>query len=355
MQPKDSPRAEIPASSARQRAHSGQEWRHKILPPNILRASGEQSQQPPDFPGPPIASSMPPLQTRSRAEPSIAMKPILKLTVILTLLPFAAYAIAGRPIRDLLLLCSASADVAVDGALHQIPVEIRDRKLDHDVSHQRQQLTDHQVALNLSRRELDNLAEQVQQLQERSGRRQRLLAEAYPVLQQAMVEERTQVEFAGSVHTLGDFKKHLDALLAEDEREQRVLAIRGEGLQKLQASVTDGELALVDMRSALLSLEQEIELLRARREQAELDGKTLDMVAAASAATGVSTSVGKETERLRNEVTKLEVGNEARRSTVPGAAAKNVVVRDWDRLERLKAIHSGSAAPVIKESGENLR
>ncbi|MBK8100892.1 MAG: hypothetical protein IPK26_27715 [Planctomycetes bacterium] len=281
------------------------------------------------------------------------MKLFLKITATVVALLLGTFVIAGRPLRELTGLFAAGADVAVDSAIDQIPTEVRDRKLDHDVQQQRQQLTDHQVALNLSRRELDSLAEQVQQLEERKGRRQRLLAEAYPVLQQATVENRAEVEFAGSKHALADFQRNLDALLTEDERETRVLGIRKEGLQKLQASVTDGERALVDMRSALVALEQEIELLRTRREQAELEGKTLDMVSAVAAVPGSSSPVGAETERLRQDVGKMEAGNEARRAAVPAAGSKNVVARDWERLERLKAIHGGAeVTPKVEAAVE---
>ena len=158
------------------------------------------------------------------------MKLFLKILTVLLALPLCAFVIAGRPLSDLTGLFSAGADVAVDSAIDQIPTEIRDRKLDHDVQQQRQQLTDHQVALNLSRRELDTLAEQVRVLEERKGRRQRLLAEAYPLLQQATIEHRAEVQFAGNKHTLAEFQRNLDALLVDDERESRVFGIRAEGL-----------------------------------------------------------------------------------------------------------------------------
>lgn len=86
-------------------------------------------------------------------------KKIAKLFLSLLLLAVVLFLLAGRPIGELIGLLRASADVAVGNVVDQVPDEVRDRRLDHDMQLQRRQLTDHQVALNLSRRELDTLAE----------------------------------------------------------------------------------------------------------------------------------------------------------------------------------------------------
>ncbi len=288
------------------------------------------------------------------AESSLIQGPTMirfwKSSLALVLVPVGLFLLAGRPVRELFGLVRASADAAVDGVVDGVPDAIVDRKLDSDVQLQRRQLTDHQVALNLSRREVDTLTEQVKELEERGARRKRLLSEAYPVLQQATVDGWTEVEFAGGKHTLAQFQGNLDQLLAEEEREQRQLEIRRAGLAKLTTSVTDGERALSDMRDALLALEQEIDLLRLRRDQAELEGRTLEVVSAVGGPglLAASTEVGAQTEQLREQVGRLEATNEALRTVVPSvsAAAANRVARDWERIERLKALRaeSGPAA-----------
>ena len=288
---------------------------------------------------------MPDCRRQSR---NTSMRSLYKISLGLLVLPVGLFFVAGRPLSELLGLFRASAGVAVDGVVEQVPTEVKDRKLDNDMQLQRRQLTDHQVALNLSRRELDVLAEQVKQLEDKAARRQRLLQEAYPVLQQATAENRTTVEFAGAQHTLVEFQQNLDALLAEDTREKRQLDIRRAGLAKLTTSIGDGERALTDMKDALLALEQEVELLRTRREQAELEGRTLDLVSAVAAAPGqATTAVGAQAEQLRKDATRLEAGNEARRAGLPTATTSNPVARDWERLERLKSIHEGRANAVV--------
>jgi phage shock protein A len=281
------------------------------------------------------------------------MRPLILLAALVVAIPIGLYLVAGRSLGELFGYTRASAQVTVDKTLEQVPVEVRDQKLDNDVELQRRALTDHQVALNLSRRELDNLSAQIAELEGSLGRRERLLSEAYPVLQKAMADSLSEVQFAGNTRSLAEFQRDIDQLLGDQEREQKQLEIRRSGLTKLKASVTQGESALSEMRDSLLALQQEIDLLRARREQARLEGQTLDMVGAVSGASlPNSTAVGAEAARLRAEVDRLEAGNEAKRETIPGSAGPNRVAADWERLERLKAFQaqtapgaSGSSAP----------
>lgn len=63
-------------------------------------------------------------------------KYILSGLVLLTLL----FVVAGRNLRDLAGYFRASADVAADGLTEQLPTEVHDRKLDHDLERARQEL-----------------------------------------------------------------------------------------------------------------------------------------------------------------------------------------------------------------------
>jgi len=283
------------------------------------------------------------------------MSMLFKAAATLLALPIGLYAVSHRSLGELFGLTRAGADVAVKGAMGQVPTEVHDQKLDNDVELQRRQITDHQVALNLSQRELETLASQVQDLDERAARRRRLLGEAYPVLQAAMADSHSSVQFAGAEHTLAAFQANLDQLLAEEEREARQLGIRRAGLAKLTTSIGDGQRALSDMRDSLLALEQEIDLLRTRREQARLEGDTLELVSTVSG-TGLPATgaIGAGAEQLRAEVGRLEAGNEARRAAVPASVTSNRVAADWERLERLKSIQSAAAAPTAEPVGEAL-
>lgn len=252
------------------------------------------------------------------------------------------FVLAGRPLAELVGLVRASADTSLDGILGQVPVEVRDKQLDHDLDRQRQSVIDREVQMNLSQRQVEKLAEDVAALAARVERRQRLLVDAYPVLQQATTDGLASVRFASVERSLADFQREVDGLLAEQEREERQLTIKRDSLDRLRRSVTDGDQALADMRHGLLALEQEIETLRARREQAQLEAETLDVVASTTAP-GDRHTLGAATEVLRDEVEAIEVENEVRRGHVPSSrTATTGLARDWDRLERLKAIRDAA-------------
>lgn len=275
-----------------------------------------------------------------------------KILVALLLALVALFLLAGRSLREMHGLARAGASVTVDGMVDQVPVVVRDRKLDHDVELQRRQVLDRQVQLNLSRRQLETLGSEVETLEERAARRGRLLAEAHPILEDALANGRRSVQFAGAEHELDRFQADLDALLAEEEREMRQLEIKRSGLSRLRRSMSDGEAAVRDMRIALAGLEQEVELLRARRAQAELEAQTLDIVSAvSSSAPSVASGIGSSAKQLRDDVSRLEAGNEARRAALPAAASPNHLSQGWERLERLRAV--GEARRAHAESSSS--
>jgi hypothetical protein len=252
------------------------------------------------------------------------------------------FVVAGRNLAELTGLVRASADVTVDGMTDQLPKEVHDRKLDHDLAQVRQQVIDRQVQLSLSKNQLDQLREDVRNLTASTERRQRLLAEAYPILETAVKENQEQVRFASQDYSLADFQREIDNLLSAQDREQHQLAIKSKGLERLERGAKEGEQAIAEMRGALDNSEQEVAILRSRREQAEVEAKTLDMVASVRSDSGESTaSVGKSLGSLKTGVEALEARNEARRThaSVENRKAGDSLSKGWTRLESLKAIH----------------
>ena len=252
------------------------------------------------------------------------------------------FALAGRNHAELTGLVRASADVTVDGVTDQLPKEVHDRKLDHDLAQVRQEVIDRQVQLSLSKNQLDQLRTDVRDLRASTERRQRLLAEAYPVLEVSLKENKDKVRFSSQDYSLADFQRELDDLLSAQDREERQLAIKTKGLERLEQGAKEGEQAIAEMRTALDNSEQEVAILRSRREQAEVEAKTLDMVAAVTNGDGEATaSVGKSVESLKSGVASLEARNEARRAHAPAEhrQAGNQLSQGWTRLESLKAIH----------------
>jgi polyhydroxyalkanoate synthesis regulator phasin len=261
---------------------------------------------------------------------------------------------SARSVSDLTGYFQATADTTVDNLTEHIPEPIQDRKLENELHVARQQLIDRQVELNLSRSQVDRLRKDVQDLDGSVARRQRLLAEAYPVMKDAVDQQRTSVRFASTDFTMAGFQKEVDDLLAQQERESRQRAIKRDGLARLEKSLTDGEWALTEMRTALEGLDQEVAVLKSRREQAQVEGATLDLIS--SATTGqqtVASSVGQSVDRLKTDVAKLEARNDVRRDLAPVAARpSNQLGRAWSRLESLKAIRDAVAPPAAATDAE---
>ncbi|MCY2992498.1 MAG: hypothetical protein NTY19_32150 [Planctomycetota bacterium] len=269
---------------------------------------------------------------------------IRKLVMViggLTVATAGLFAVSSRGLSNLTGLFRASAEEAVDNLAKQVPDEIHDRKTENELHVARQQLIDRQVELNLSRTQVDQLRKETQSLQDSLTRRQRLLAEAYPAMKQAVDQRATQVRFASTDFTMADFQKEVDGLLAQQQREQRQLEIKRDGLTRLEKSLGEGEQALTEMRTALEGLDQELAVLKSRREQAQIEASTLDLVSSATnGQQTVASNVGQSVDRLKHEVRKLEARNEARRGLAPAAERpENQLGRAWSRLETLKAYH----------------
>ena len=236
----------------------------------------------------------------------------------------------------------ATAESVAERVADAIPVEIHDRKVDHEVSAVRQEIIDRQVQMNLSQRQIERLEQEVAGLTTSVERRKRLLVEAYPVLKSAIDGQQQTVKFANQEHSLADFQKEIDDLLAMQDRETRQVEIKRVGLARLKKSAEEGQLALNEMKSALDHSEQEVAVLRSRRDQAEVESSTLDLVSSAtSKRETVGTVMNDGLTKLKGNVDKLEARNEARRgmTSVGQRPSSTSVGRSWNRLESLKAIH----------------
>ncbi|MDA1166406.1 MAG: hypothetical protein O3B13_25200 [Planctomycetota bacterium] len=262
------------------------------------------------------------------------------------------FALAGRSTQEMAGFVRASADVTVDGATESLPPEVHDRKLDHELKQVRQEMIDRQVQMNLSQRQVAALETEVAGLEASTQRRERLLAEAYPVLKSATDGGIKLVSFASSEYPLAEFQKQIDDLLSMQDRETRQLDIKRTGLDRLRKSIDEGERALAEMRRELDNTEQEVAILRSRREQAETESQTLDLVTAATNDTeSVAGLMSGSVERLRGNVDQLEARNSARRDVAPVRLREgsSSVSRGFNRLESLKAIHDAVAPEAAPE------
>ncbi len=144
------------------------------------------------------------------------------------------YFLAGRNPVELRGYVEASGAKTIDDIKDQIPNEIHDRKLDSDLAQVRQEVIDRQVQLNLSKSSIASLKEHVAQLERRTASRERILAEAFPILDLATKDNNSKVTFAGQEFSIDEFKKEIDNLLTEQDRESRQLEIKKSGLDRIE-------------------------------------------------------------------------------------------------------------------------
>jgi DNA repair exonuclease SbcCD ATPase subunit len=249
------------------------------------------------------------------------------------------FTLAGRGLGELGGYFRAGAEGTVAQIEEQIPDEVHDRKLAHDLTVVRKEVIDRQVQLSQSKTQIAQLRDDVAKLETSATTRQRLLSEAYPILERAERETLATVRFAGTDYPLADFQRHLDDLMAAQEAESKQLEIKKSGLARLEKSEKEAELALADMRRALESAEHEVAVLQSRREQADVESQTLDMVTSVSGGVHATTDgVGRSLDRLRTDVARKEAVNDAKRGLAPVStrSSTNALARQWNRLESLK-------------------
>jgi hypothetical protein len=93
------------------------------------------------------------------------MKNLVRGILVVVLGLVGLFVSAGRNLGELRGYFNASADKTVDDLVASLPKEVVDRKLDHDLRHQRRELIDQQVQLNLSRNQIADLRSDVSKLE----------------------------------------------------------------------------------------------------------------------------------------------------------------------------------------------
>jgi phage shock protein A len=283
--------------------------------------------------------------SHSNLRSKIMRKVILSVCIAASLIA-GLFVVAGRGTHEIGQFAIATAESAVDGVTESLPEEIHDRKVDNELKQVRLDLIDRQVQMNLSSQKIAELTADVSRLENSIERRQRLLAEAYPILKTAIDGGQVDVLWANETFQLPKFQTEIDDLLSMQDREQHQLEIKGDGLQRLQRSIQQGEQALAEMKRGLEETEQQVAVLRTRREQAEIESSTLDLVASATANQDtVAASLGRSVDRLKDNVAQTEARNLARRGMAPITERSNTngVARSFNRLESLKAIHEAQS------------
>ena len=248
------------------------------------------------------------------------MKSLSKIAIGTVIVLVGLVIVAGRTLRDAAGYVRASAVTTVDGLADSLPREVRDRKLDNDLSQVRAELVEHRVKLNQSARQIEQLRNDLKTQTERAERNRRVLVEACLILESATREQRVTVKFATADLPLADFQREIDDLLARRARDTQELAVKREALSRLESRQRQAEQALADSGRALEAAEHEVALLKSRRRARRdrgphnrPDDRDLGQPE------GPAQSVGESLGRLRDEVAQLESRNEAERTIAPAA------------------------------------
>lgn len=247
--------------------------------------------------------------------------------------------VAGRPLSDVFGYFRAGASTTVKSIEKEIPNAVHDEKTATELAAAREQLVDRQVQLNLSQNQLKNLEHEISSLESTMDDRSRVLASAYPVLDSALEQGDSQVVFVSTNFSLNEFQHEIDDLLSMQERDENSLRIKKAGFERLKQSVAEGSAALAAMKGELLEIEQEFAVLKTRRDQAQMEADTLDLVAGATTSNhSSSASLGKSMDRLEGQVQQLEARNSARRDVAPADQRVETgrLSRSFNRLESLK-------------------
>jgi len=133
----------------------------------------------------------------------------------------------------------------------------------------------------------------------------------------------------------------------------RKLTLKDTVLVAVDIAQNRNDVLMAEMRRQLDETEQEVAVLRSRREQAETESQTLDLVSEATADTeSVTGLMSRGVERLRTQVDGLEARNAARRDIAPVRVRESggAVSRSFNRLESLKAIHDAVAEEPNSEA-----
>ena len=265
---------------------------------------------------------------------------LFKFSAIAVIMTILLCSTANRPNSDLIGYLRAAASLIWSEIENELPDDVVDNKAVLELSAAREQLIDRQVAINLSENKLRNLEDEIAKLEKAFEERGSLLASAFTVLRDAIDEKKSSVVFVGTEISLAQFKREIDGLLDLQKRDDETLNTMRQGQQRVAESISEGRAAVRDMKNGLAGIELRFDLLKTRREQAQLESRTLDLVHDVSGHDKSSTAlISRSVDRLRNQVEALEVRNAVRSDTANLAQLhESKLQTSYDRLKALKQI-----------------
>jgi len=275
------------------------------------------------------------------------MRHFIKFLVGMAVLFVSLVIVSGRNPLDLYRYLQAWSGNTVDNLTHGLPREVRDTKLSNDLAQIRAEFLERRIKLALSSRKIEELRADVITLTARTQRDRQLLVEMGPALEAATQAQQATLVFASTTRSRADFEREIDDLLARRKLDTQALAVKREGLARLEKQQMQAAVLLTNSQHALEAAEREIELLRARRDYAENEARMIEVVSAISAdLKAPHESIGSSIDKLRDEVVYIETTNEVNRAMAPAGSwgSGDTVSRKYSRLEDLKANYAEAQA-----------
>ncbi|TWU00972.1 coiled-coil domain-containing protein [Stieleria varia] len=247
--------------------------------------------------------------------------------------------VSNTHLLELVGYLRATADETVEELQDNVPQAVRDRKLKNELDHARDQIVDRRVQLSLAESKTRKLDEEIESLTARVARREDVLAEAYPALEQASKNQAEMITFAGKQWKAEELAAQVDDLLSQQELDEQQLQIRTEALTRYQESIKEGNAVISQMELELVRADNEIAGLKLRREQARQESDLLELVSAQRDQGSVHAGIRSDLDKLRDSVDEEEARNQAHRAVSGGVLQKSELSQSWERMERLKALH----------------
>jgi hypothetical protein len=274
-----------------------------------------------------------------------------RLIVLSVFMIPVAIAVLGGGLADAFGVARASAAEVVERTMATIPDAVRDRRMDLEIATRRRQIHESKVALGVSRGRVERMRAALERDEAAAEMRTTILRDAAVALRAADREGRALVHLAGVDRPVADVREQVRELAAAEQGDRERTEDRRKSLARLLSGVEQAERCIARLEHSMTSLVSEVDMLRTRRFNAALESRNLDMIGAICAAADPTMSeIGGEAERLRQEILRLEIGNDARRHSLAG---EELAIEQDFRVERELAVGHGAAAGVGQEPGQD--
>ena len=244
-------------------------------------------------------------------------------------------------------MTQATVDVAIEGMGEQVPDGITDRSIKNKIANAEKRLIDAKVNFALVETQMKRVQVEISTIERRMEQTQSLLKAAYPCLRNAVQAKMAYVEFANLKYERSELESEIDQLIAKQERDQALAAMKGKSLDRLKMHHAQHADAIGVQEQMLADVRSRLDIAIERRKSAKVENEIIGQLGPDSFAID-GKGVLADIEDLEHEVEKMEARNQTVRESL-NSEFENVVgqsqtggqiVRDFNRLTRLERLVS---------------